>query len=92
MPPKSLTVSVDRIEGRTVILEGDDGRRFEARVRDFSDKPREGLVYAVPLDQAGDPVWKEAAADRHETDRRRIDLQRRTDTLRKRDKGEDVEL
>jgi hypothetical protein len=92
MPARSLTVSVDRIEGRTVVLEGDDGRRFEARVRDFSHKPREGMIYSVPLDRAGDPVWKEAAADHDETDRRRVDLQRRTDALRKRDQGEDVEL
>jgi hypothetical protein len=92
MPDKSLIVSVDRIEGQTVVLVCDDGRQFEAQARDFSEKPSEGLIYTVPTDREGNPQWKKAASDRAETNRRMKDLRRRMDALRSRDQGGDFKL
>jgi hypothetical protein len=92
MPNKSLIVSVDRLEGPTVVFEGDDGRRFEVSLASLTKKPREGAVYSVPLDVSGEPLWKEAVSDHAETNRRRTDLKRRMAALRKRDSGGDVDL
>ena len=92
MPTDSLIVSVDRIEGRTIVLEGDDGRRFEVPVRDFPEQPAEGRIYVVPLGKSGVPNWKLATVDEAETTRRLKDLKRRMETLRRPDKGGDVEL
>jgi hypothetical protein len=92
MPNRALIVAVDRVEGRIVVLESDEGRRFDVPLRELKEKPVEGLVYSVPKDESGAPIWREAVADRAETDRRRNALQQRVDALRKRDKGGDVEL
>jgi hypothetical protein len=92
MPAKSLTVAVDRIEGSIVVLEGDDGRHFEAPARAFADHPREGMIYRVALDASGNPLWETAKGDRAEEIRRREELARRMKARRDRDTGGDVEL
>lgn len=87
---KTITVSVDRVEGKAVILESDDGGHFEVPKHALK-KPREGLVYRVPL-EGSTPVWKAAVADPEETERRKKSLATRMENLRARDGGGDIKL
>jgi hypothetical protein len=92
MSSHALTVSVDRVEGAIVVLEGDDGRHFEAPARAFTESPREGMIYRVALDASGNPAWETARADHAEASRRREELSRRMKARRDRDGGGDIEL
>lgn len=89
---KSILVAVDRIEKTIAVLEGDDGRDFEVPVKSLTDRPKEGMVYRVPVDSEGKPDWAQAVADSVEAARRVADRKRRMDALRKKDTGGDIDL
>jgi hypothetical protein len=89
---RSVTVAVDRLEGSQVVLESDDGRTFIVRVRMLSDPPHEGLIYRVPLNDDGEPLWSRASADAVATEARKQDLGARMKRLRDRDDGGDTKL
>ena len=92
MKKKSITVSIDRIEGTVAVAETDEGQHFEIAVKTFGEKPREGMIYRVPLDRSGKPDWPNAVPDPAEQAKRKSDLTARMNTLRKRDSGGDIEL
>jgi hypothetical protein len=87
-----LTVTIDRVERSTAMVELDEGRVIKVAIEHFPARPREGEVYQVPLDARGEPIWSSASRDREEEERRMKDVARRMDALRKRDAGGDVEL
>lgn len=89
---KELVVSVDRVEGPTVMLEGDDGRSFSVSLKVLGEQPREGMLYRVPLDRSGEPLWPQAVADDAAADRRKRDLDARMKALRHKDSGGDTKL
>jgi hypothetical protein len=90
--PKRLTVSVDRIERSTVVLEGEDGRAFKVPVKTFPVRPSEGMLYRVPLDAAGKPLWSQAVGDPEAAERLKKELAARMKSLRATDPGGDVKL
>ena len=92
MKRKPLTVAIDRIEGTTAVAEADDGRQFEAPVKSFKERPREGMIYRVPLDRSGKPDWANAISDPAEESKRKADVADRMNRLRKRDPGDDIKL
>jgi hypothetical protein len=89
---KPIFVAVDRIEGLVAVLEGDDGHTFEVPVKSFKHKPKEGMVYRVPVDSRKNPEWAHAVSDPTEASRRLADRKRRMDARRKHDNGGDIEL
>jgi hypothetical protein len=90
MRNEALIVSVDRIEGTVAVLEADDGRTFEVPVVSFRVPPREGMIYRVPVEIQ--PLWARATHDHDETARRKAELRKRMETLKRNDAGGDVEL
>lgn len=88
----SLLVSIDRIEKSTAVAEGDDGRTFEVPIKTFTGRPREGMIYRVPLDGRGEPIWTEAVADSAAEAARKADLEARMYWLRRKDPGGDIKL
>jgi hypothetical protein len=89
---RSITVAVDRLEGSQVVMESDDGRTFVIRAAMLPGRPHEGLLYRVPLDEDGEPLWPRAAADPVATEARKKDLGARMKRLRDRDAGGDTKL
>ena len=90
MRKKTLIVSVDRLEGSIAVLESDDGHTYEVPLISFKVKPREGMIYRVPV--AKQPQWAKAEPDPEETERRTGELGNRMTRLTKEDAGGDVEL
>jgi hypothetical protein len=73
-------------------MEAEDGRSFIVAVRSLTERPREGLIYHVPLDDDGDPLWSDATADSAATDARKKDLGDRMKRMRDGDDGGDLKL
>ena len=88
-----LTLAVDRLEGKTAVLIGDDGRELEVSRRQLpQDGRREGAVLRVDLNERGELLWLSARVDREEEARRLDEARRRIDRLRSTDPGGDVSL
>ena len=83
---------VDRIEGVVAVLVGDSGEEAAVPLADLRFAPAEGLVVRVPLDDAGNPEWGNAAPDEAATEKRRRHLKRVLRGLRGRDPGGDISL
>ena len=84
---------VDRREGRTLVLIADDGATVEVpAARLAKDCRREGAVLRVPTDAHANLRWADAVRDHAEEARRREDLSRRVERLRRSDPGGDVVL
>ena len=82
---------VDRFEGKTAVVVGDDGRPFDVPKRDLPKGAKEGTVLRVEADD--DPVdWSLAEIDKAERDRRLKVARDRLDRLSKTDSGGDIEL
>lgn len=90
---RTITLVVDRLEGRTAVLIGDDDHEREVlRHKLPKDGRREGAVLRVELDQEAGPIWSTARVDRDEERRRLDDAQRRLDRLKATDPGGDISL
>ena len=90
---RTLTLAVDRLEGKIAVLIADDGRELEVSRRQLpQDGRREGAVLRVDLNESGEPVWPSARVDREEEERRLDEARRRLDRLRATDPGGDVSL
>jgi hypothetical protein len=87
-----LLVSVDRVEGKRVVMESDDGRRFEMERSGIPVRVSEGSILRVPLAESGELDWQSARRDRTEERRRRDDLSARLKLLQTDDTGGDVTL
>ena len=83
---------VDRIEGTTATIVGDDGHTFDVTRRALPQGCREGTVLRIDATSMESPDWDNAVIDEPERVRR---LERARDTLRRlseTDPGGDVEL
>jgi hypothetical protein len=90
---RTLTLVVDRLEGRIAVLIADDDSEIEVARRQLpKDGRREGAVLVVELDEESQPVWSSARVDREDEQRRLDDAQRRLDRLKATDPGGDVSL
>ncbi|OGT93990.1 MAG: hypothetical protein A2083_05185 [Gemmatimonadetes bacterium GWC2_71_9] len=83
---------VDRIEGRVVIIIGDDRRSYDVPLTKLPTGIAEDAVLRVPRDAGGEPDWKRAALDPAERERRIARSREIYDELRKQDPGGDVKL
>lgn len=86
--------AVDRVEGRTVVLIGDENER-QLEV-DAGRLPRdcvsEGAVLDVPIAPNGALRWEDAVRNRAEEQRRFEDARLRLERLHRADDGGDVAL
>ena len=83
---------VDRIEGKTAVMVGDDGRTLDVPRRALPKGCREGTVLRIDAESTENPDWAKAVVDDIEGARR---LERARDALRRlgeTDPGGDVEL
>ena len=87
------TFVVDRREGDVLVVTDERGHATDVAASALPKAARaEGAVLRVPLDEYGAPEWGDAVRDRTEERRRRADIARRQDALRRSDPGGDVEL
>ena len=82
---------VDRVEGRTAVVVGDDGRGFEVPIGDLPRGTREGTVLRIEAEK-GTIDWSRAQVDNAERDRRLKAAREQLDRMRATDPGGDVEL
>ena len=79
-------VTVDRIEGDTFMLVGDDDRLHEVPRKDLPfDCRGQGAVLDVPVDERNTPQWSSARRNTGEEALRRREIRQALDQLRKRD-------
>ena len=84
---------VDRREEGIVVVIDDDGNARDVQTRALpADCVAEGAVIRVVIGSNGAPEWKTALRDKDEERRRRDELQRRVDALKRADTGGDVVL
>ena len=77
--------AIDRIEGNTAVVLGDDGRDHAVPIGALPHTSQEGSVLRVRLDEQGHPDWNTARVDEQETHRRIAEARARIDVLRNRD-------
>ena len=82
---------VDRIEDKTAVVVGDDGRSVDVPVGDLPRGAKEGTVLRVETGK-GAIDWSRAQTDNAERDRRLKAAREQLDRLRASDSGGDVEL
>jgi len=82
---------VDRIEGKTAVVVGDDGRSIDVPAADVPRGAKEGTVLRVEVTK-GPIDWSRAQIDNAERDRRLKAAREKLDRLRASDPGGDVEL
>ena len=83
---------VDRIEGSTAVVVGDDDREFNVPRRVLPKGTREGTVLRIDAAEGDEPKWDVAVVDEAERIRR-IERARKTlDDLSKTDPGGDIDL
>lgn len=84
---------VDRREGATVVVIDDDGKAYDVQTQTLPPDCRaEGAVIRVVVSAKATPEWKTALRDKDEERRRREELQKRADALKRTDSGGDVAL
>ena len=83
---------VDRVEGDTVVIEGDDGAVYEVDRSRVPDPVKEGAVLRIRLASDGSLDDTQIQLDEHERARRLERAGELLDELRKRDPGGDVVL
>ncbi len=81
---------VDRIEGKTAVVVGDDGKRFDVLVDHLPRGAKEGTVLRLDAQHTID--WSRARIDDAERDRRLKRARENLDRLRASDPGGDIEL
>lgn len=85
------TFVVDRIEGRYVVLVGDDDTELVLLRDELPVQVSEGTVLRVRVG-TGEPDWTTAQPDADEQSRRLESARKRMEKLRKRDPGGDLKL
>jgi hypothetical protein len=88
--PVEQRYAVDRIEGETAVLMGDDGAEVALPMRNLGCAVEEGFMLLVPVGRDGWPQWRRARVDSAERERR---IEHGTDVLQDleaRDPGGDV--
>ena len=83
--------AVDRLEGRFVIVVGDDGKSMDVERSKLPRGLREGTVLRVRTGPSG-PDWSRAEIDRVEEERRRKEIKELLDEMKKSDPGGDIAL
>lgn len=83
--------AVDRFEGETAVLVGDDGSEFMFPKSSLPTGTREGSILRVPFGDKG-PDLTEAELDEQERRRREVTARDQIGRLRRRDPGGDVRL
>ncbi len=82
--------AVDRIEGETAVLIGDNGAEVALPVRNLGCPVKEGALLKVPLGRDGWPQWRRARVDRAEQENRTGRSADVLEELERRDPGGDV--
>jgi hypothetical protein len=91
MQDETRYYTVDRIEGTTAVVIGDDGSSHDVPLSRLKGVSREDTVLRVPLSR-GRPRWSGAVVDEEER-RRRLERSRAAlDRLKKGDPGGDIKL
>jgi len=83
--------AVDRLEGKFVIVVGDDGKSMDVERSKLPKGVREGTVLRVRIGPTG-PDWSGAEIDRAEERRRREETKQLLDEMKKSDPGGDIKL
>jgi hypothetical protein len=91
MKRQRLLAVVDRVEGRTVVLELEGIGELTVGIGSLPSAA-EGAVFRVATLPNGDPDWKSAVRDHAEEAKRRNALEKRLGRLRKDDDGRDIDL
>jgi len=83
---------VDRLEGASAVLVGDDGRTVEFPVLELPTPLREGTVLRVRYGPGNAPDWSSAVIDPKEQKRRLREASKTLGKLKRSDPGGDVKL
>lgn len=89
---QAFFASVDRIEGRIVVLISDDGVSHEVTREELGPHVEEGTILHVSVDAKGSPLWKDAKVDPAEQKRRTDARRKQWDDLTKNDPGGEIQL
>jgi hypothetical protein len=90
---KSMRFVVDRREGAHLVLESEQHACHDVQATKLPTQcRREGAVLDVPLDEKGNPIWKQASRNHAEELRRLQVAAAQLERLRRSDPGGDVEL
>jgi hypothetical protein len=92
MSERAAFFTVDRMEGDTAVLVGDDGVALDVPEKSLPVRVREGVVLRVRLGAAGTPDWSSATIDPAERERRLQQARETLNRLRHTDPGGDVVL
>ncbi len=92
MSERAAFYTVDRMEGRIVVLVGDDGVALDVPEETLPVRVREGVVLRVRLGADGTPDWSSATIDPAERERRLKEARDTLNRLRRTDPGGDVVL
>jgi len=84
--------AVDRIEGETAVLIGDNGAEVALPIRNLGCAVTAGVVLRVPLGRDGWPQWRRARVDAAEQALRENRGAEVLEDLRGRDPGGDVSV
>jgi hypothetical protein len=84
--------AIDRLEGETAVLIGDDERTVELPRSSLPARVREGSVLRVVLGLDGVPDWAAAKIDDKERERRLKAAQEQLNKLSQSDPGGDITL
>jgi len=77
--------AIDRIEGNTAVVQGEDGKDRAVPIGALPPTSQECSVLRVDLDDQGHPDWNTARVDEQETHRRIAEARARIEELRNRD-------
>ena len=84
--------AIDRLEGETAVLIGDDGRTVELPRSSLPARVREGSVLRVALGHDGVPDWSTARIDDKERERRLKAAEDQLKRMSESDPGGDITL
>jgi hypothetical protein len=92
--PEAMTTAfyaIDRLEGKFVIVVGDDGKSLDVERSKLPKGVKEGTVLRVRIGSTG-PDWSSAVVDQAEERRRREETKQLLDEMKKSDPGGDISL
>ncbi|MGE5802876.1 MAG: DUF3006 domain-containing protein [Gemmatimonadota bacterium] len=89
---KRVFYAVDRVEGSTAVVVGDDGKAIDVNRSALPARAREGTVLHVALAPDGSPDWSSAELDEGERQRRLKIAEDQLKKLSRSDSGGDIQL